>query len=449
MKKYGSLIALAVVLLLAIVYVATREKPVEKVKAPYSIAKVEKLSRIELTKPGDQLVVLEKRGDDWFLTKPVEAPVAERVDEQLDESFAKKINTDDLPVAADKAADYELDDAKAVKVALFPEGATAPLAEFFIGKTISVPETRAKRTFIKTSDGKFYRAQTDLGEVLNKPVEDLRSKQVQKIDREAISKVSVKYQDGTTIELQNDKDTGWQLAEPKLGIALESSQVSTLVTNLSNLVATGFVDDKKPADVDLEPPYAEIAAKAGEDIHRLFISQAQDREPKDVYFVKKPKSPHIFEISETTGKALTPTVGSLRSRLVHDVKKEDITRMEFAGDDRVVVKKADDGTWQFERPNKGNKVKQTALDSRLSSFAQLRALRFEEPTLAEAGLDRPDVKLSFTAGGKDYTFLIGKEADEKGNLYGKWADSDLIMVVGKWVKDRAMPKASELAEEES
>ena len=41
MKTYGSLIALAIVAILAGVFVATRDEPAQTVEAPYSIAKIE------------------------------------------------------------------------------------------------------------------------------------------------------------------------------------------------------------------------------------------------------------------------------------------------------------------------------------------------------------------------------------------------------------------------
>lgn len=448
MKTYGSLIALAVVAVLAVVFVTTRDEPAQTVEAPYSIAKVENLARLELTRPGDELVVLAKKDGSWMLTKPLEAPVAEEVAAELDEAFAKSISTDDLALSAEKAADYELDPEHAVKVALYAEGADAPSAQFSVGKSLEVPGTRAERTFIKTTDGKVFRARTDLGDVLRRDVESLRSRQIQKYDRAAITEVTVNYQDGTSVTLKKKgtEGDGWTLTEPAIEMELEKSRVSALLSNLANLVANGFADDKKPADVGLEPAFAEVVAKVDGETRRVLVSAPVEGEKK--YYAKKPNAPHIYTISKTTGDALTPTPLTLRNRLVLDVNQDAITRMEFDGEDRAVVEKQEDGTWKLVRP-KSAPVKESALSSRLSTFAQLRAIRFEDEPIAETGLNKPSTRLTFTADGKSHTLLVGDEADKKGNLYAKWQDSELIMVVPQWIKERASTEASALTEDET
>jgi hypothetical protein len=446
---------LAVVIILAVLFWTTSNEPLKEVKTPYSIPKVENLARVELTKPGDGgLVVLQKGGDGWKLTKPVEAPVAERVGTKLDEELAGAINTDDIKLSKDKAAEYELDDAHATKVALYSKGADSPAAEFDLGKTISVPGTRAKRTYIRGSDGKIYRAHTSLGQTLGGDTSKLRSKKIQEMDRNEISDIKVSYHDGQTVHLVRDGKE-WKLKEPAVDYELEKGQVSALVRNLSHLMAKDFVDDKKPADVGLQPAHTTIVAKAGDETKILKLSgldeEAAHNEEEETYYVKPDKSPHIYAIAETTGNALSPTALSLRKRLVHEIDKESVVRIDFGGKDRIVVQKKGD-EWSFVRGAKGT-VKQSAIQSRLNSLARLRALRFDDVSLADAGLDQPSDKVTFETEDGNYTLLFGKRApggeDDRGNLYAKWADTDLVMVIAEWVKDRSTPSASDLLADES
>ena len=446
MKTYGSLIALAIVAILAGVFVATRDEPAQTVEAPYSIAKIENLSRLELTRPGDELVVLTKTEGKWALTKPLEAPIAEDVATELDAAFAKKITTDDLALSAEQAADYELDAEHAMKVALYAGGADVPSAEFHLGKSIEVPGTRAERTFIKTSDGKVYRARTGLGDVLRRDVASLRSRQIQQYERAAIDQVSVNYQDGSSVTLKREDGDAWKLTAPASDMQLEKSRVSALLSNFANLVANGFVDDKKPAEVGLDPPFAEVVAKVDGETRRVLVSPPVEGEKK--FYARRPNAPHIYEISKTTGEALTPTPLTLRNRLVLDVDTAAITRVAFDGEDRAVVEKQDEGTWKLVRPKKAA-VKESALTPLLNTFAQLRAIRFEDKPLAETGLNKPSMRLTFTADGKSHTLLVGDEADKKGNLYATWQGSDLIMVVPQWIKERASTEAGALTEDET
>jgi len=298
MKSYKALIALVIVIILGIIVFTTRDKPVEKIKAPFSIAKVEKLSRIELTQPGEQggLVVLEFGEDGWVLTKPVAAPVAERLSDMIADAFDSKINTDDRKLPVEKAEEFGLSDKDAVKVGLFPENATAAIIEFHIGKTFTVDGTRAKRTYIKTTEGKVYSAQTALGEVLGKPLSELRSKTIQKMDRAAVSEIKVKYQDESKNISLTKPSAEWTL-KGDADFQLERSATSTIVNSVSNLVASGFVDNKSPAELGLDPWYAQVLAKE-KDGKPMTLLISEPREGKT--YVKTEKGKHIFEIAATT-----------------------------------------------------------------------------------------------------------------------------------------------------
>lgn len=440
MKK-GTIIALIVVILLAVAYFATKQEPVRKIKAPYSIPAIEKLARVEITHPGDkgELVVLQKKDAEWWLQKPVEAPVEARHAEQLDKVFAKKIGSDDLPIAQDDPASFDLGDDKAVKVAVFAEGAESPTAEFSVGKPFVVAETRAKRTFIKGSDGKIYRAHTDAADLLRKDSSELRSRRIQQMDRTAIKHIKITYADGPAFTFKNDTDK-WALREPEIeGLELEPGQVSGLVSNLANLVAKSFVDDKKPEDVGLDKPFAQIAARAGEDVQRLNVS----KDDAGRYYVSKPDQNFIWEVSEGTGKLLTPTITSLRKRIVHELDKDAITRVDFAGPERFSIVK-DAETW---KPAKGkDALKQVEVTTRLNSLARLRATDFAEVSLADAGLDKSkDTAVLHTADAK-FTLVLGNDAPTQGNVYARWQDSDLVMIVPAWVRERATAKLADLVE---
>jgi hypothetical protein len=445
-KKYGSVIMLAVVIVLAILFWTTSKEPLKEVKTPYSIPAVENVARVELTTPGEDggLVVLQKAEDGWALTKPVEAPVAEGVATALNEELGEKINTDDIKLKKDDLSEYGLDEDHRLKIALYPEGAQSPAAEFHLGKTIAVPGTRAKRTYILGSDDKVYRAHTNLGQTLNRDVSDLRSKKIQTMDRQALSEVTVTYEDGQAVKVAKKEDT-WKLVDPEVDYDLEKAQINALIRNLSSLTASSFADDTKPAAAGLEPPHATIVSKAGDDSRTLEISKMDPE--KETFHIRPKGSEHIYIVAETTGNALTPTPISLRKRLVHEIDKESVTRIEFGGDDRIVVQKKD-GEWSFVRGAKGS-LKTSALDSRLNSLAKLRAIRFEDVPLEEAGLDRPNEKVTFVTTDGSYTLLFGKEADHKGNLYAKWSDTDLVMVVSQWVRDRSTPTPDDLTADES
>jgi hypothetical protein len=446
MKKYGSLIALAVVVILAVVIMTTRKEPVTEVKAPYSIEKVENLGRIEITQAGDAggLVVLTKVDENWTLTKPVEAPLAQRMKDQLTETVKGTIRTDDVKLDATKLDDFELGEDKAAKVAFFAKGSEAAATEFWVGKTFTVEGTRAKRTYIKTTDGKVFRAQSDIGEVLGRPVDQLRSRDVQKLDRASVKEIIVNHQDGTRLKLAKVQDR-WDLLEPKVDFELEKSAVSSLANGASNLVATGFVDDKQPADVGLDPWHVKVSARdqAGE-LHSILVSNKIDGKA----YAKTDSGTHIYEIAERQHDQLAATPLSLRGRLVKNLNYSEVQRIDFL--DGVSVKRIDAATFEFAKGGKG-KVAESKLNSKLTSFVQLRAVRFEQPDESvDTGLGKTASRITLTMkNGDKHVLLIGGDADAKGNLWARWEDLDLVMVVPQWVRERGAPKASDLADDAS
>lgn len=447
MKKYGSLIALAVVIALGVALVVTKKEPQKTVKPPYSIEKVDGLTRIELTQPGESggLVVLTHGAGVWALTKPVESPLAERLSDQIAGALDKKINSDPVKLDASKLEDFGLTDETATKIALFGKDAQAPSVEFFLGKSITIPETRAKRTFVKTTDGKVYRAQTDLGEILGKPVDQLRSKTIQKLDRNTVSELWVNYQDQSKSLHLKKNNQDWELAAPTVDFALERSATSGILNGVSNLTATGFADGKTRAEVGLDPWYAKIQAReTGGNLTTVLLSEVKDGKA----YAQVEGSKYIYEIAENTATQLATDLANLRTRLAKDIKLTDIARIDFGGAERIALQAADDG-WAFARGGKG-KVNQTAAVSKINAVAQLRAVRFETPDIASTGLKSPSEKVTITTkDGAKHTLLVGGEADAKGNLWGKWDDMDLIMVVPQWIKERSAPTAAELTEEAS
>lgn len=438
MKK-GPVIALLILAVLVGIYFAIQNKPVSTVPTPYSIAAVENASRVEVVKPGDgeNLVVLEKTDDVWRLTKPVDALMDEKIAKQLTEALSKKINSDDLVVPDDKHEEYDLTDDKAYKVSIYAEGASDASAEFLLGKDIRIKGTNAKRSYIKTSEGKAYRAQTELGAVLRQEASKLRSKVVLKGDRENVSEMKITKRG--TPGFKFAKGDSWQIAEPAdTKMSLEMSQVNTLVANFASLQAIAFHDDKSPGELGLDPPDYVVGAKTPNAV-TLHVGNPE----KDKFYVQKPGDKAIYEITKNAGRILTSDILDFRNRIEKKFIKDQLTEIAFAGEEGVVVKKEGEA-WVITKPKKVT-VDDAKIQPRVGTFTGLRANTYHAISLEEAGLDKPLGKITFTVDGNKHTFLIGnKEIDDRGTRYGKWEDSEHIMSISQFVTDRATAKVADL-----
>lgn len=432
MKK-GTLIAIGVLLGLLAVFFLTRESPQTKVAAPHVIKRVEGLARIELTRPledGKELVVLEKSEDVWQMTKPVESPLATSVLEKL-EVFNSDIRTDDLRISADKVEELGLGE-DVVTVALYTSDGSSAAREFGVGQTISVENTGAKRTFILSNE-KPYRAQAAL-DFLKEPVSELRSKEIFKSERELLTEFVLNK--GETRFALRKPESGWELEDKSMPI--ENSVVSSFVNTLTNLNAVGF-SDKSAAEVGLEPPQYLINAKFGESFARIALSQMGDE-----YFAQRLGNPTIYKISKFNADTLMLDELKLRNRVAQEFDTKDITAIEFAGEDRVVLSKSGE-EWTTLRPERKS-VNQDKVKGHLTTISRLRASRFENVELGDVGLGRPEKSVIVRTNSDAFELLIGSEVEGSEDVWAKWKHQDLIWVMPKFVFDKLEPKISDFEE---
>lgn len=436
MKK-STIIALVIFGVLVAVYLGLRDTPETSVPTPYSIAAVEGLSQIEVSRADGESgeIVLEKGPDTWTMTQPVESPLDEKVVESINEVFSSRIATDDLGLSEDKLAEYELDDDGGVDVALFSAG-SEPDATFRVGKEMTVEATRARRSFIRADDGAIYRARKSL-EFLRKPASELRSRLIFSADRAGFESISIKRGDETLLLKKDSEADSWSLSESP--VELERASVTGLVSTLSNLKATGFADGVTEAEVGLDEPDAVITTKPGEETLNLSVSLHEG-----TYYVKKHKSDFIYEVAEHVGKRLNATLNDLRSKTPVKIEKESIRSVQFAGDDKVALRKSGD-EWQMTAPQRKT-LADSAVASHIGAVASLRVVRFEDTEPAEAGLTGGDRVVVETEGGRR-TLLVGDEIDpDRGERFAMWQDDELVFVISKSQYSRLTPSADDLGE---
>lgn len=324
MKK-TTWIAIGIFVALAGVFFILRDKPAQQVEAPMVIEKVDGLSRVEIVpaKGEEQpdLIVLEKQDGQWWLTKPVESPMAERAARALEEAFADDIRTDDLELSPERAAKYELDEDSAVRVSAYGLDGTKPAVELEVGKQISVAQTGVERTYIKKpGSDELYRAQVGLGRLVRRPVSELRSKQIAWLDKQKIDAIEISYHEGPTVRVAR-ADGDWKIAEPKVDGELEQARLDRVINTLARLRATGFVDDAKLAELGLEPAKATLTAEVGGATREILIGWS-GAEDERTYFAKLAGEPQVYEIASYTADNLLVELEELEKAGEEEVAEE-------------------------------------------------------------------------------------------------------------------------------
>ncbi len=429
--KRGTVIALVALVLVLIAFFATRKYDSDTVQ-PYVIKHVE-LGRIELTRPDNELVILEKLDSGWLMTAPVKAVVSEPIQKELDAVFATEIRTDDFRVSKAKLETYDLTDTTGTRVALFPKGATVPAVKFLVGREMRINE-RVRRSFIQTDRGKAYRAQRSL-EFLRKPAESFRSKTILANDRREISNIKITTADGV-VELVKPAEE-WKMVSPEPGMRLEKEVVEGLVALLANLQASGFGDDKNPAQIGLDPPRATVVAQVGQAEIVLDLTHVG----KDWYARKRGDSV-IYTIGSATGNGLVPDLKSLRDRVPLVLDRPAIQTIEFMGAEKIIVTRNGE-SWTMLRPSK-KEVKLEVFVPIVTTLAALRIARYEDVSLEEAGLDMPKERIILRSKGVKSELLFGSMREGRNDRYAKWASLPLIFIIPGNVAERLLPTTKDL-----
>jgi hypothetical protein len=284
MKK-SAWIALLVLSALAAVFFVIRDEPKTAVQAPMTIEPVKHMNRVEIAPPDSaesgELIVLERRDGTWQMTRPHRSALNSTATAKLGTLFAKEIRTDDLRLSSEKKAEYGIDEASVVELSAYSEGSDTAALELEIGEEITVAQTGARRTYVREAgeDG-IYRAQAALGDFVRLPAADLRSKSMVELDPVAFMDVTITHANGAETRIAREKND-WELVAPQVGAEvmneLDQTAVERLVNALASVRATGFADDKKPAEVGLEPAQVSVRIETVDGkSHRLEIGNEID-----------------------------------------------------------------------------------------------------------------------------------------------------------------------------
>lgn len=452
--KHTTTIAIALLVVLTGVWWILRDEPQTRVEAPKTIAPVEDLRRIELTRLGDddapERVVLEIKDGAWTLTSPLESPLSEEIVTRLTSAFSQTIRTDDLRFDDAQAASYELSEELAVKVGLFGAG-DAPRAEFYVGKDFVVPQTGARRTFIRSIDSpRIYRAQAELGRLVRTDLDDFRDRRIIALDRDALRKVSITHPDGQIVSVSKGDDEAWTLDTAALNVDfdVDSGEVMRLVNLAPRINALAFADEGDPTGLGLEPAPIKVRFETAADSPVLHVGRvgegAQAR-----YYARHEGGEFVYELSRHLGEQLTRRGISFRSKTPRPFAAESIERIAFPGDEAVLIERRS-SELRIARPRVAN-PSQDKMTSLLNHVATLRVERYVEQSAEEVGLvgrGLPRVEIRTRDGA--HGLIVGPHVEgESGPRYARFADEDTVFVLTEHTANRLFPRASELGEDDA
>lgn len=251
----------------------------------------------------------------------------------------------------------------------------------------------------------------------------------------------------TTLSKQNDD---WVVASMD-NYPADSEGISELLSKVAELKNTQLVSNNPEKQAEFEVDRTGIEAKLmdanGTLLAHLFVgkttpgflsSYVRAADANEVH-VAQGYLQSVFNKGDRTWK----------DRTIFDFNKGLLTQLNISSPEETVELRLDaNGIWQMLKPVAAA-VKQTEIDSLLTTFSDLDTDDFAEATddLGEYGLDIPQSTISAVRNdGTTATLHIGKEED--GKLYVKRADTETVFRLFKSNVDRLLKKSDTLKAED-
>lgn len=467
----GTIIAVALVA----TYFALR-KPTTDIKtlSPKSLAAMPTLERIEIipakldtvdgkgTKANhDDLggkvadkIVLTREGDTWSMTSPIKAELTSLFLNRMGKVFDQTLGTDDLLVDASRAADYGLSESLQTQVKFYLQGQDKPAQELFVGKELTIPNTSARRTYVKfPGEDRIYRLQADLGFLRQRDAQNIRSKIILELPQKAIKKLTIAHKGQPPIVLERVSKDQWQQLESAEPMPIDTQTVDFILNSLSSLALTEFTDDLKPEEVGLLDPDVTLTIQGDAPVEQpLILSIAkQVKEPDftSVFYVKRSDRPGVYPISSFNGGHLTPDATRLRHLHPRPIDRDSMREIRFMDTtegkkDKIVLKFIDE-KWQMVEPVKSETIDGVQLKALIDTLSDMRIGRYAREGEA-TGLDNPDaerVEVITTQG--NISLIIGDKLKDDENAYwGKFSDAPMPFLLTKYMIRQFKPALNTL-----
>ncbi len=444
MKKPTLIAAGVLVTLLAVFFFLQSKDDNAPTPPSFEVPHMADLDKIEIVN-GAVAITLAREAGVWRLKAPVDFPVADGVQKDLDKLFAASIGMDRQIEPKEDLARYGLDKDTAL-ITLHAGGAKK--VAFTVGKEDTVDQTFVKRTWIKPEGGTtVFRAQAGLRSRLLIDLADLRQKKVSEFNKEDVVGVELSY-GGKKISLaptaaEGDKPAGWKSVEPA-GESLDNAAIDRLIGAAGRLRADGFADGTSLADAGLQTPSltATFKLKAGDPVTIMIgglVKPAADAAappdgaapPEPSRYLKLASADWIYTAKSFTIDSVDKRLADLRTKdmMTLDVAQvEKITAARPAEGERTEVV-LEGGKWALVSPTAGEANKDL-VDAALRTLKDLKAARVSEDVDAQkAGLG-PDQATLLTlslAGGEVRTVAIGGLVEEgKTDRYVRVGESGPI-----------------------
>ena len=266
-------------------------------------------------------------------------------------------------------------------------------------------------------------------------------------NKEQVAKIEI-IAAGETTTLSK-QDGQWVVASMD-NYPADSEGIAELLTKVTEFKNTQLVSNNPEKQAEFEVDSTGVEAKLMDAnqtlLAHLFVGKTTPGFLSS--YVREADSNNVYVAQGYLQSVFDKGARTWKDRTIFDFNKGIVTQLNITSPEETVELRLDaEGTWQMLQPA-ASAVKNTEVDSLLTTFSELDTDDFAEAkdNLAEYGLDVPHSSISATLNDSTTATLhIGKE--ESGKLYVKRDDKDTVFMLFKSNVDRLIKKSETLTEE--
>jgi len=293
MKKQSLILVVIAVILLVIYIFSQRSTPVKR-SADY-LVKIDSaaISKVEILNE-DQHVILEKHGDEWWMTYPVEYPANPRFGEDMSAKLSDLKIENLISQQPDKQEKFEVSDSSGISVTV--QAGKEPIT-IIMGKI----SEGYQHTYMRLLDSdNIYLVKGVFRSYFSRNAKDWRDKNITKYNKEDFIGYTLTYPD-KSMELTKI-DTGWVAKIGNEEFVAKKSIVKRISNLLSNLNCFDFVDTLDTEKYDFSKPAFQLNVKTVTD--QFAIRLLPEDEEAEKYILEKDGALTHFLIYKSTANAL-------------------------------------------------------------------------------------------------------------------------------------------------
>jgi len=359
----------------------------------------------------DTITFAKDKEGDWLITDPLEA----KADKYEVDRIASDFSSLEIDrTVEDAPADLEKYGIPQKEISLFFKDRETPVKVL-----VGTENPLDKKFFAKREDEtKVVLIGSQFKSLLEKKIFDFREKKIFQFETDEVKRIALRSGDIQWEATKEEDD--WMLTKPVKSLA-EKSEITSLLSSLSDLKASEFVSEAKKEEETIEyaldKPEHEVALELPLENQEVtfYINKKEDK-----VYATTSLSSKIVEVENSIIDSLSKEPAELREKEVADfyswqAKKVQVEKGEMA----ITVVKDDDNNWHFEKHD-GEDADKDKIEDLVRKIENLEAEEFIDPplNLADYGLDNPQATITISVKEgedktKDITVLIGKTVKEQ------------------------------------